>query len=401
MDLKPRIKELARAQAEDVIAIRRHIHANPELSFEEHETSKFVFQKLGELGLEITQGVGGTGLVALIKGQNPESGVVSLRADMDALPIQEENQVSYKSKNDGVMHACGHDAHTASLLGAAAILNEIKEEFEGTIKLVFQPGEERIPGGASLMIKDGVLQNPVPKSMLGQHVMTFIPVGKVGFREGKYMASADELYLTVKGKGGHGATPHLNVDPILITSHIIVALQQVISRNANPLTPSVLSFGRVIAEGATNIIPNEVKVEGTFRALDEEWRAEAHQRMVEIADGIARGMGGNVDFEIRKGYPFLENNPELTRRARKFAQDYLGEENVLDLDVWMAAEDFAYYSQQVDSCFYRLGVRNEEQGITSTVHTPTFNLDENALEIGCGLMAWIAINELKSEGELG
>lgn len=396
MDLKLRIKELARAHREGVIAIRQHLHAHPELSFAEYETSRYVSKKLSDLGLDITEGVAGTGLIALIKGKNPESSVVSLRADMDALPIQEENQVQYKSKNDGVMHACGHDAHTASLLGTASILSQIKDDFDGTIKLVFQPGEEKIPGGASLMIKEGVLDNPAPNSMLGQHVMTFIPAGTVGFRGGKYMASADEIYLTVKGKGGHGATPHLNVDPILITCHIIIALQQIISRNANPLTPSVLSFGRVVADGATNIIPNEVKVEGTFRALDEEWRTEAHKRMREMVESIAQGMGGSVELEIRKGYPYLENNPELTRRAKKFAQEYLGEENVLDLDIWMAAEDFAYYSQHVDSCFYRLGVGNEEKGITSTVHTPTFNIDESALEIGCGLMAWIAINELKA-----
>jgi len=396
MDVKLRIKELARAHTEEVIAIRQHLHAHPELSFAEYETSGFVSKKLSDLGLEFTQGVAGTGLIALIKGKSPDVRVVSLRADMDALPIQEENEVPYKSQNDGVMHACGHDAHTASLLGTAAILNQIRDQFDGTIKLVFQPGEEKIPGGASLMIKEGVLENPAPNSMLGQHVMTFIPAGKVGFREGKYMASADEIYMTVKGKGGHGATPHLNIDPVLITSHIIVALQQIISRNVNPLNPSVLSFGRVLADGATNIIPNEVKVEGTFRAIDEEWRSEAHQRMKEMAEGIAQGMGGSVEFEIRSGYPYLENNPELTRRAKKFAQDYLGEENVVNLDIWMAAEDFAYYSQQVDSCFYRLGVRNEEKGITSTVHTPTFDIDESALEIGSGLMAWIAINELKA-----
>ncbi len=394
MDLKRKIKELASAQREDVIAIRQHLHAHPELSFTEHETAKLVSKKLSELGLEVTEGIAGTGLVAIIEGNNPDTKVVSLRADMDALPILEENDLDYRSKNEGVMHACGHDAHTASLLGTASILSQIRDQFDGSVKLIFQPGEEKAPGGASMMIREGVLENPAPASMLGQHVMTFIPVGKVGFREGKYMASADEIYMTIKGKGGHGATPHLNVDPVLITCHIIVALQQIISRSANPLTPTVLSFGKIIAEGATNIIPNEVRVEGTFRALDEDWRAKAHQKMKQIAESIASGMGGSAEFEILKGYPFLENNPELTRRSKKFAQEYLGEENVLDLDVWMASEDFAYYSQQVDSCFYRLGVRNEEKGFTSTVHTPTFNLDEGALEIGCGLMAWIAVNEL-------
>jgi amidohydrolase len=294
------------------------------------------------------------------------------------------------------MHACGHDVHTASLLGAAKILNEIKDQFEGTIKLIFQPGEELLPGGASLMIKDQVLENPRPSGIIGQHVMPLIPVGKVGFRKGMYMASTDELYVTVKGKGGHGAMPESLVDPVLIASHMIVALQQVVSRNASPKIPSVLSFGRVEALGATNIIPNEVKIQGTFRTLNEEWRVKAHQHMVSIAKGIVEGMGGELDFEIRSGYPFLKNAEELTERAKQAAIQYLGQENVVDLDIWMAAEDFSYYTQVIDGCFYRLGTRNEAKGIVSGVHTPNFDIDEDALEIGAGLMAWIAVNELES-----
>ena len=292
------------------------------------------------------------------------------------------------------MHACGHDVHTASLLGVARILHQLRDQFEGTVKLVFQPGEERIPGGASLMIKDGVLENPRPQHMFGQHVQPFIPAGKVGFREGMYMASADELYVTVHGKGGHAAMPDRNIDPVLITSHIIVALQQIVSRAADPKMPSVLSFGRVIAEGATNVIPNEVKLEGTFRTMNEDWRAEAHRKMKKMAESIAEGMGGACDFDIRRGYPFLKNSPELTRRARHYAVDFLGQENVVDLDLWMAAEDFAYYTQQVDACFYRLGTGNEARGINSSVHTPTFDVDESALEVGVGLMSWIAVQEL-------
>jgi amidohydrolase len=315
---------------------------------------------------------------------------------MDALPIVEQNDVSYKSTIAGVMHACGHDVHTASLLGAAKILNEIKDQFEGTVKLIFQPGEELIPGGASLMIKDKALENPRPSGIIGQHVMPFIPVGKVGFRKGMYMASADELYITVKGKGGHGAMPETLVDPVLIASHMIVALQQVISRNASPKIPSVLSFGRVEALGATNIIPNEVKIQGTFRTLNEEWRSKAHGHMVSIAKGIVEGMGGELDFEVRRGYPFLKNAEALTARAQEAAVQYLGKENVVDLDIWMAAEDFSYYTQEIDGCFYRLGTRNEAKGIISGVHTPTFDIDEDALEIGAGLMAYIAINELGS-----
>lgn len=394
--LKDRIKSLAQAYKQEVIDLRRHLHSHPELSFKEFQTAAFVAEKLKEIGITEIESKATTGWSALIKGKNPDKKVVALRADMDALPISEANEVPYKSQNPGVMHACGHDAHTASLLGAAKILNEVKDQFEGTIKLIFQPGEEIIPGGASLMIKDKVLENPRPQYILGQHVMPMIPAGKVGFRSGLYMASADELYLTIKGKGGHGAMPETFIDPVLISAHLLVALQQIVSRVANPKIPSVLSFGRVEALGATNIIPNEVKIQGTFRTLDEAWRAKAHEKMRQIAEGIVEGMGGQLDFEIRKGYPFLKNNPELTARSVDAARDYLGAENVLDLDIWMAAEDFAYFSQEIDGCFYRLGTRNEARGITSGVHTPTFDIEEEALEIGSGLMAWLAVSELAS-----
>lgn len=393
--LKDKIKSLAKAYKEEVVANRRHLHANPELSFEEYNTATFVETKLREMGITSIDKKANTGWSALIEGKNPTKRVVALRADMDALPIIEANDVSYKSQNPGVMHACGHDAHTASLLGAAKILNELKDQFEGTIKLIFQPGEEVAPGGASLMIADKVLENPRPNGIIGQHVMPFIEVGKVGFRPGIYMASADEIYVTVKGKGGHAAMPETLIDPVLIASHMIVALQQVVSRAASPKIPSVLSFGRVEALGATNVIPNEVKIQGTFRTLDEDWRAKAHEKMLSIAKGIVEGMGGEVDFDIRKGYPFLKNDPELTERSHQAAIAYLGEENVLDLDIWMAAEDFAFYSQEVEGCFYRLGTRNEAKGITSGVHTPTFDIDEDALEIGAGLMAFLAVSELE------
>lgn len=394
MDIKENIKKLATAYASDIISNRRHLHANPELSFEEDKTSIFVFDKLKEYGLDPQKGIGGTGVVALIEGKNPDGKVIALRADMDALPIVEQNDVPYKSKTKGIMHACGHDVHTSSLLGAARILYDIKDAFEGTVKLIFQPGEEKIPGGASLMIKDGVLENPVPDSILGQHVMAQLPVGKVGFKAGMYMASADEIYIKVLGKGGHGAMPDDNIDPVLITSHIIVALQQIVSRHANPKTPTVLSFGKVVANGATNIIPDEVYVEGTFRTLDEEWRYDAHRKMKNIAESLARGMGAEIEFTVLNGYPFLKNDIGLTGRSKDFAIEYLGKENVVDLDIWMAAEDFAYFSQKVDSCFYRLGTRNEEKGIISNVHTPTFNVDESALEIGAGMMAWLTYKNL-------
>ncbi len=393
-NIQDQIKKLSSDYLKEVIAIRRHLHMNPELSFHEYKTSEFVWKKLDELGVTDKQKLAGTGIVALIKGKNPDKKTVALRADMDALPITEANQVPYKSLNEGVMHACGHDAHTSSLLGVAHLLTQLKEQFEGTVKLIFQPGEEKLPGGASMMIHEGVLLNPVPDGIIGQHVMPMIDAGKVGFRSGIYMASTDEIYVTVKGKGGHGAMPHLNIDPVLITSYMLVALQQIVSRNASPIMPSVLSFGKVIANGATNVIPNEVYLEGTFRTLDEKWRDEAHRKIIKLATSVVEGMGGTVDFEIKKGYPVLINNPELTASAKKAAQEYLGKENVLDLDIWMAAEDFSFYSQKTKACFYRLGTRNESRGITSSVHTPTFDIDEKALETGMGLMTWLALQEL-------
>src|SRR5690606_24713036 len=296
--------------------------------------------------------------------------------DMDALPITEANDVPYKSTNPGVMHACGHDVHTSSLLGTAEILMLLKTEFGGTVKLMFQPAEEKLPSGASLMIKEGALENPKPSAVLGQHVMPLIEAGKVGIRSGKYMASSDELYITIKGKGGHGAQPQENIDPVVIMAHTIIALQQIVSRNADPRIPTVLSFGKVIAEGATNVIPNEVVIHGTFRTLDENWRNSAHEKMKKMAESIAEGMGGSCDFNIVRGYPFLVNEEKLTEKVRQNLIDYLGKENVIDLDIWMAAEDFAYYSQVSDACFYRLGTGNKERGITSSVHTPTFDIDE-------------------------
>ncbi len=391
--LKERIQQLATEVFDQTIQNRRHLHAHPELSYKEHETVAFVAAKLDELGISY-QKMANTGLVALIKGDKPSTEVVALRADMDALPIEEANEVPYKSTKPGIMHACGHDAHTASLLGTAAILKEMKAEFAGTVKLIFQPAEEVLPGGASLMIKEGVLDNPKPNAVFGQHVMPLIEAGKVGFRSGKYMASTDELYVTVKGKGGHGAQPQQNIDPVIITAHMLVALQQIVSRVADPKLPSVLSFGKVIANGATNVIPNEVKLEGTFRTLDEKWREEAHAKMKKMAEGIAESMGGSCDFEIRKGYPFLVNEEKLTEQAKIYAQEYLGKDNVIDLDIWMAAEDFAYYSQAADACFYRLGTRNEARGITSSVHTPTFDIDEQAFAISTGLMAYLALKRL-------
>jgi len=376
-----------------LVSDRRHLHQHPELSFEERETSQFVIRRLQDLDIPYREGVGGYGVLAHIAGVGPGP-TVALRADMDALPIQEANKVPYASKVPGVMHACGHDVHTASLLGAAALLRSRAGDFRGNVRLLFQPAEERLPGGASLMIRDGALQDPVPVSIYGQHVMPLLDSGKVGFRSGQYMASADELRLTIRGKGGHAAMPHLNTDSVLIASHVVVALQQVVSRRANPTLPSVLSFGHIIGEGAYNVLPNEVKLRGTFRTLDEGWREQAHRFIREIAEGTASAMGAACLVEIDKGYPMLYNHPRPTSLARRTAEQYLGSENVVDLDLWMAAEDFAWYAQEIPASFYRLGTRNEAKGIVSSVHTPTFDIEEDAMATGAGLLAAIALEQL-------
>jgi amidohydrolase len=397
MEIRERIQGLATAYFNEVVNIRRHLHAHPELSMQEHKTAEYIATQLQFMGIPFKQGVARTGLVALIEGRNPEERLLALRADMDALPIFEENQADYKSKSPGIMHACGHDVHMASLLGAAKILHSLRDHFEGTIRLIFQPSEENYPGGASMMIKEGVLENPRPAAIFGQHVFPGLPAGKVGIRSGKYMASTDEIYLTVKGKGGHAATPHMVIDPVLMASHIVVALQQVVSRRAKPSMPTVLSFGRIIGEGRTNIIPAEVKLEGTIRTFDEAWRAQAHELIREIATSVARSMGGECHVFIDHGYPFLVNDTKLADNFRNWAGEYLGQENVEELELAMTAEDFAFYSQIVPACFYRLGIRNEEKGIVSNLHTSTFNIDEEALKTGMGLMAFLAIKRLEEQ----
>ena len=394
MEILEKVKTLSQKYSTEVIEFRRHLHAHPELSYKEFNTVKYVAEQLRIFGLE-PKVVATTGLVAEIKGKNAGKKMIALRADMDALPITEANEVPYRSTNIGVMHACGHDVHTSSLLGTAKILQALKDEFEGTVRLLFQPGEEKNPGGASYMIRDGVLNDPQPSGIIGQHVFPILPVGKIGFREGMYMASADEIYLKVIGKGGHGAAPDLAVDPIVIASHIIIALQQIISRNANPRQPTVLTFGNIIGKGATNIIPDEVNIAGTFRAMNEEWRNSGLDKIKKMAESIAEGMGGKCEVDISRGYPYLENNPELTRRIKAAAAEYVGKENVVDIDITLGAEDFSYYSQVIPASFYRIGTRNEAKGITSYVHTPTFNIDEDALTISTGLMAWMAIRELE------
>lgn len=387
--IQQRIQERSVELYEKVRFYREHLHMYPELSYQEHETMQFVSDQLTKIGIEHTKGVGDTGIVALIRNDKHPSTMpcIGLRADLDALPIQEENDVDYKSTVDGVMHACGHDVHTSILLGAAEIIHSFRDELPQPVKLIFQPGEEKNPGGATYMIRDGALENPTVKEMYALHVFPDMKVGNVGFKEGIYMASCDEIHLTINGKGGHGATPHQCIDPISIGAEIILNLQTIVSRKCDPKIPCVLSFGHFEALGATNVIPSKAHLKGTFRTMNETWRAEALALIEKHIEGIARANGATVELEISKGYPYLENNPAVTAKMRQKAQDFLGQDKVEELPIRLTAEDFSYYSQVVPVCFFRLGVRNEDLGITYGVHHPNFDIDPESLKTGMQMMS--------------
>ncbi|MFZ5553192.1 MAG: M20 metallopeptidase family protein [Bacteroidota bacterium] len=386
-----KIRSAAKSILDELVHIRRHLHQHPELSFAEYKTAEYISKKLTEWGIAHTTGVAGTGLTGILEGKSTEGKIIALRADIDALPIHEENTTSYCSQNEGVMHACGHDVHTTCLLGALKILKELKNEWDGKVKFIFQPGEEKLPGGASLMIKEGVLENPQPGFILGQHVFPELETGKVGFRSGMYMASTDEIYITVTGKGGHAALPKQYNNPLLIASSLLLELDDLLMKNKAgkvPATiPTVLAFGKIEGKGATNVIPANVEMAGTFRTMNEEWRAKAHQLIHNTAKSVSEKTNSAVTVRIEKGYPFLVNDERVTNQMKTVAEKYLGKENVVELDVRMTAEDFAWYSQVIPACFYRLGTRNEAKGIVSPVHSATFDIDERALEIGAGLMA--------------
>lgn len=386
--IKEKIQALAKGYADEFIAIRRHIHANPELSYQEFETSQFIQQKLREIGIPF-EVKATTGVIGLIEGKNPGKKIIALRADMDALPITEENDVPYKSKNPGVMHACGHDVHTTCLLGAAKILHNLKDEWEGTVKLIFQPGEEKNPGGASLLIAEGVLEDPKPGKIFALHVHPGLETGKLSFRNGMVMASADELYISIKSKGGHAAAPQFTADTILIASHLIISLQQIVSRNNSPFNPSVLSITSFQGGTTTNVIPSEVKLMGTFRAMNEDWRFKAHELIKKQTLELVAAMGAEAEIHIDVGYPFVLNDETLGNETIKLAGEYMGANQVEETELRMGAEDFAYYSHKIPACFFRLGAGNKEKGISSGVHTPTFNIDERAIGIGMGMMAWL------------
>ncbi len=391
-NIKESIQQAVRDNLEKIISDRRHIHQHPELSFEEHETSAFVASRLDEMGIPYKNGIAGTGILATLEGKE-KGKVIALRADMDALPIQEETGLPFASEKDGIMHACGHDMHTSALLGAAKVLSELRDQWKGTVLLLFQPGEEKFPGGAGMVLEEGALENPRPDLIIGQHVLPDMPTGHVGFKPGMYMASGDEVYLTVRGKGGHAALPHTLNDTILIASHIIVGLQQIVSREVPADIPTVLSFGKIEGKGATNIIPEKVEIAGTLRTMNEEWRSRIKTRIRELASGLAQSMGASCDVDIKDGYPVVFNNEALTEKAMDVADNFLPAGCTEKMDIRMTAEDFGYYTQQFPSVFYRFGVGRSDNA-TGALHTPRFNPDETALETATGLLARLAVHFL-------
>jgi amidohydrolase len=385
-----KIKNLSDLLFDDIVKIRRHLHMYPELSFKEEETSKYIKGILRSWNISFTDGYVNTGILVVLKGKDPNSKCLALRADFDALPILEENNISYCSKNNGVMHACGHDAHTASMLGALKILNETKRFWSGTIKFIFQPAEERLPGGAKQMIEEGILEDPVVDNIIAQHVLPELQVGKVGFRSGIYMASTDEIYIEIKGIGGHAAIPDNYNNPIISSSLLIIELNDLFLKQEKD--KSIFAIGYIKGNGSTNIIPEKVNLMGTFRALDEDFRKISHLKIKTIVDDLAKKNKVNIDLEIRNGYPALFNDIQFTKKQILNAQEYLGNDNVINLPIRMTAEDFSYFAIAAPSCFYRLGTGNKEKSIIHGLHTSKFNIDEDSLRIGMGLMAYLAMS---------
>lgn len=389
-----KIKQLASANASTVIEWRRWMHRHPELSQQEFGTMEFVAERLRQMGLEPKTGLGKTGVMAMIRGGiDPDGYCVAMRADYDALPLTEATGLPFASENPGVMHACGHDMHTCSLLGAAQILCSIREELHGSVMLIFEPSEEMYPGGARMMMNDGLFDEVMPDEIYAFHCLPEMECGRIGMKKGRYMASTDELYWTIKGRGGHGATPHLSVDPILIASHIVVALQQLVSRNAAPMMPTVLSFGKFIGEGRTNIIPDEVKMEGIIRTFDPEWRLECHEKIRKMSCGIAESMGGECDLFIDYGYLPVINNDVCTQKVHDNGVEYLGAENVEWLDLRMTAEDFSFFADKIPACYFRVGIHEPDTPFCN-LHRPNLMVDERSLELASGFEAYNAYQAL-------
>lgn len=394
MKIQEKVQELAKHHYDDVIAIRRHLHQYPELSKQEKKTADFICEQLDKLpGIEYQRDIAGNGICGFVNGRESDK-CVALRADMDALPICEKTNLPFKSKNEGIMHACGHDVHMSVLLGTLRILSKLRDEFDGKVMFIFQPSEEHYPGGAITMLNAGIFKDIKPSKIFALHTTPEMNTGTIGMKEGKYMASTDEIYIEVRGKGGHGATPELNVDPIVAASHIVIALQTLVSRNANPTMPTTFSVGRFIAEGRTNIIPSKVDLECIIRTFDEQWRKQAHKNIHRIVENTAQAFGATADVFIDHGYPFVYNDPDLTRTSRALAEEYLGKEKVANIDMRMTAEDFSYFAQRVPACYFRLGTRIEGKPITN-LHTANFDVDERCLEVGMGLSAFLAIKSLE------
>jgi amidohydrolase len=397
MDFKKQISEFATdVFLDEMITIRRYLHRHPEPSFEEHGTSGFIRKLLDDWGISYQFPYVGTGILATIRGVAPGRRV-AVRADMDALPIRELSGVEFRSEREGIMHACGHDVHMTSLLGAIRILDHLKDHWQGELLFVFQPAEEKVPGGAKLMLEEGIFAERMPDAIIAQHVQPDMETGKVGFKEGRYMASSDEIYITVLGKGGHGALPRNIKDPVLMASHILITLQQEINRRSPSGVPTVISFGKVIANGAVNVVPDQVLLEGTFRTMDESWRKEAHGLIDQIASGIASSMGGSCTVEIRHGYPVLYNHEGITRFAAGKARAFLGTGQVEELDIRMTAEDFAWFAQTIPGVMYRLGIKEPGREEVTPLHTAGFRVDESALGTGITLLAYLAVELLQKE----
>ncbi len=397
----PVIKETILIKSSDlkneVIKLRRHLHKYPELSYKETETASFICNWLRKNGIEYRKGIAGTGIIGTIKGKGEGKNIIAIRAEMDALPVTERNNTDFASINLGKMHACGHDAHMAMLMGTASLLNNLRDQFGGTVLLIFQPGEEKSPGGARLMIESGELNHPKPDMIIAQHILPELETGKVGYKSGRYMASCDEIYITVSGKGGHAALPGLSTDQIYIASNFVVRLKdQMLQLQTERGIPTVLGIGKISGDGATNVIPEIVEIAGTFRTFDEKWRAEALDLIKSIAKETEIEFGVKIKINIAEGYPVLINNNNLTEQAISFSSALLGKDKIETFDIRMSSDDFSFYSVLAPSLYYRIGIRKKGAEMKK-LHSADFDIDEEGLETGVANMTWLVYNFLTNK----